>query len=317
MSERQTRWRQLRRGGRFALFVLAVLAISYNLVTGSESIFAFQWEVKPTFLIVGIVCYVAFFLGRGAVWVYGSRVISIDIPLVLGLRTYTISYLTRYVPGAIWPFLTIADLAEALGVSRRNLLMMFTVNIILVLVIDTLYVLPFIYALYGLTGALVNLVVFALGIYFSPLWLVFFLTSLQRIRLVHPDLDLGTLLRRRHLYRLLLATVFHQIIEILSYYFVIYGLLDISADVAGYLTLSYAIAWLLGLLVLFVPQGLGVREFTFVLLASPFLSQPIAIALSVVLRLLTMLAELLALLVLVLPVFSVSSGNRATQTEDL
>jgi uncharacterized membrane protein YbhN (UPF0104 family) len=78
------------------------------------------------------------------------------------------------------------------------------------------------------------------------------------------------------------------------------GLIDVETGKASYLALAYLNSWFIGVMVLFVPQGLGVRESVFSLLARPMIPGSVAVTLAAGLRLLTIMHDIAIMLAVTL-----------------
>jgi uncharacterized membrane protein YbhN (UPF0104 family) len=278
------------------LFYIAVLAgIVASLVTGWQDIRAFAWRIYPPLILLAFWLYMFFFIGRGIVWVQTARLLRAQVSWSSGLRLYINTYTARYIPGGVWTLVTVATMGQAEGISKRISVFILFFNVGLLVTVDTLYLTPFVYGLGGLSLVLLFVIATAALMAFLPTILRRALPLLARAKILPSNVDSTAITQRQKVYRLLLGTMAHQTVQIIAYFAFIVGMMQITSAEALYLTFAYAVAWLVGLLILFVPQGLGVREGVFVLLGTPLLTPQIAVALSVALRLLTVVSDLIML----------------------
>src|SRR5687768_15536011 len=104
---------------RTGLSILLLALIAYALYSSWDEIRSFEWQLNFPRLLLALLCYMAFFVLRGLTWANAVQSLGIPLSYTLGLRTYAISYLSRYIPGGVWPFLAIANLGNELGLSKR------------------------------------------------------------------------------------------------------------------------------------------------------------------------------------------------------
>ena len=272
------------------IFIVVVLAgIVLSLVDKWSEIQSFNWQIQPVGIVVSILAYIAFFLIRGVSWVRILNLLEVKISFQVGFRVYLYTYLSRYIPGGIWLIVTLNTIAQSLGQSKRIFTFAFVVNIVLLIFVDLIFLLLFVYEIIGVLG----FILYGLSIFFIPHILRFGFKKLARFNFVPQSTNLTELTESNNVFRLLNLTIAHQVFQLLAYFIFAYSMMALTTSQIAYISVAYAISWLIGFLVVFVPQGLGVREATFMLLTAPLISGEVAIALSVALRLLTIVCELL------------------------
>ena len=283
-----SRFARLRRWGN-RLFILIVLtAIVFSLGKNWSAVQSFGWRIQPLGVLLAILVYSSFFLIRGVAWVWTINLLNVPLSYQVGLRTYLYTYASRYIPGGIWLFVTLNATAHSLGQSKRIFTLAFMLNIFLLAFVDIIYFTPFIYEMIGIIGVLV----YGASIYTIPFWLRYGLGKFSRFKLVPESTNLGRLTQSRNVFRLFNVTVIHQVLQLVSYFIFISSMIALDTSQITYITIAYGISWLLGFLVIIVPQGLGIREVAFIVLTAPLITSEVAVALSVALRLLTIVSEL-------------------------
>ncbi|MGJ3237294.1 MAG: lysylphosphatidylglycerol synthase domain-containing protein [Anaerolineae bacterium] len=296
MGEKKTFVNRLRSLAKRMFAVLAIGFIAYSVYGGWSDIQGFDWTIRWPFLLFAVILYALFFMLRGVVWGMAVRMVDDRLPLDVAVRGYTLAYLSRYVPGAIWPFMTITAIAQDYNLSKRLLIAVFLLNIILLVLVDSLYLLPYLLGWLGVSAMLLGALFFCILLLGLPTMIRLCLPYAQSLNLLSNENKFDPIMQPQNFYRLVLMTMLHQAIQLGAYFSFIAGMIDLDATIIAYLSLAYAVAWLIGLLAIIVPQGLGVREYSFVLLATTFITGPIAVTLSIALRLLTISGEVLALI---------------------
>ena len=273
------------------VFIIVVLvAIVLSLSNNWSEVQSYDWQVQPFFVSLAVLIYLAFFLLRGVTWVRIVNVLNIPLPRHTGLRIYLYTYISRYIPGGLWLLVTINATAHSLGVSKRVFTFALFFNMSLLAFVDIIYFLPFIHELIGV----MSILLYGAIIYMFPIILRFGLSKLSRFNFVPESADIGHFTQTQNIFQLLIMTIIHQVLQLASYFVFVYAVMSLDISQIMYITIAYGISWLIGFMIVIVPQGLGVREVTFVFLTSPLINPEIAILLSVALRLLTITGELTA-----------------------
>lgn len=213
----------------------------------------------------------------------GSR-----LPLRDAARIYFVGQVGKYLPGSVWPALVQMELGRSAGVPRSRMGVSFVLALALSL----------------LTGAVIGLpTVLSTGRYLLPALgvIVLVLPVLLVPRLLGAVLDRGLrLLRRPPLERPLTRTGILRVVGLSAIGWVAYGVqawllaLDLGAPLARTLPVAigaYAIALVLGVVVVLAPAGVGVREFMLVVGLASVLTGNAAAALAIVSRALVTVAD--------------------------
>lgn len=269
---------------RWARVVLG-LAIAVGLVLALVD----QWpQVRPqldqfdaghlvlAFLAVLVALLASMLSWRAVLTELGSR-----LPLRDAARIYFVGQIGKYLPGSVWPALVQMELGRSAGVPRSRMGVSFVLALALSL----------------LTGALIGLpTVLSTGRYLVPalLVIVLVLPVLLVPRLLSAVLDRGLrILKRPPLERPLTRLGVLKVVGLAAIGWVSYGVqawliaLDLGAPAARALPVAvgaYAIALVLGLVVVIAPAGVGIREVMLVVGLSSVLPTGAATALAVVSR---------------------------------
>jgi hypothetical protein len=205
-----------------------------------------------------------------------------------------LSNIVRYIPGNIWQFLGMAELAHAEGVPRLVTL----TSTVLHQVISTAA---------GIVLAACYFAVFEQGEWLRALRPLLLLAPFGLL-LLQPRLlavVLNWLLRKAGRPPIVVSLTWRQIWILIARYFVVWIAMGLSFAVlaravtplgwceAFYLTASWAAAYVIGYLTLLTPAGLGVREGVLAILLFAVMPQPVAAVVAIMARLWMVLGEVL------------------------
>lgn len=112
-------------------------------------------------------------------------------------------------------------------------------------------------------------------------------------RTLKREIPAAYFLSTRHTWRYQLAFLAPRAVNGVGVVFIAVALADASAESWIPLAAAYAIAGAIGIVAVFVPSGLGVRESAFVLFATPYLGLEHAIIVSLAARVLATVADIL------------------------
>lgn len=291
------RWAQV------VLYLIIFVFLVSSLAAGWEQIQDFDWQITPLPLLLSFFVGAFYLSGRGALWTWNVKQLDIALSYRDGIRMWLTAHLSRYVPGGIWPYATVATTSNQLNLPGSVLTALFILHFLFVIWVNSLLALPLLFVWFADSPFRFDIlipVVFLIGTIAMPMVLRKMLTWIIRWRKISVPINIDKLTAPYTMFRTFGLFMGLQLTYLCLFFFVINGLIDINAAKAAYLSLAYLNSWFIGLLVLFVPQGLGVRESVFAILAAPFIPSAVAVALSAGLRLLTIAHDLSLLVILLL-----------------
>jgi hypothetical protein len=204
-------------------------------------------------------------------------------------RLFFVTQAGKYLPGSVWPFLAQAALSRLVGLSRAAVLsataLFLVTHVVTGVAVGALTVGPAALGRPWLAGA----VAVGCGLALAPPVQRRTVTLLRRVR---PSLDLppGLTWRRSG------AAVLAMLLAWAGYGVATYALAaPVGAAPADLwrVTGAYALAWVVGFLVVAAPAGAGAREVTLVVLLAPVVGQDEAIAVAVVSRVVLTVVDLI------------------------
>lgn len=265
---------------RLLALVAAAAAITYALWAQREAAHTVPWDVVwLPFLVAACAFACGPVVGATAYWLLLSDVTSRP-PYVASVRTWTRSFLARYVPSGA---LTVAVRVRARGSAS-------TAQVLSVTVFEQLAA--------TLGGASVAIAAFGLAHTAPPLAAPLVLAGAGavalglRSRTVRGRFPRFEPVRGRALAGAAVLSAASWCPAGTAVWVVVAAIAPGSAEPL-LLVGAYAFAWLIGFLVVLAPGGLGVREATLVVLIAPQLGLGTATLVAVVLRLANVVGDLL------------------------
>ena len=282
---------------RLAQSAVLVLALGFLVaVVRSQwsALRTYRWQLAPGWALLAL-------LGLGLTWLFelGTwRIILCCLGGPLGYRravqVWFLSNIIRYIPGNVWQFLGMAELAAEDGVSR---IATFS-SIVLHQALSTAAGLALAAAYFAVAGQGEGFERFRPALWAVPLGLLLLQPRiLERVlnyallRLHRPPLHVS--LTWGQIWVLLLRYLVVWLGTGLSYAALVAALTPVEARSIPYLIAAWAAAYVIGYLSLLTPSGLGVREGVMVLLLTAIMPEPVAAVVAVVARLWMMAGEVI------------------------
>ena len=225
---------------------------------------------------------------------------KLNISLLKAVKVRTFSDFGRFIPGKVWLILGRIHYCKKWGYSSGIVVLSTFMEIFLQLVAATMFfILVFSFSRIELLN--------------GYLWVLIFVIPFL-ILLMHPKflnfifVKVGKLLKKDFVR---IKSKFADILEAfliffiawiflgVGFYLMVYSIYPLGVDYVLVLGASFALAWILSFLAIFVPAGLGVREALITYLLSLFLPLPVAALIAVVSRLWFVSAEVITALIFV------------------
>lgn len=252
------------------------------------------WSVGAVLLFaLAVVC-------SGVLW--GAMVASlgkVHVGLLESIRVHCASWLLKYVPGQVGSVANKVVWSTERGISRTLVIISFVYeNVFLLLgsIVPSVVILLFADAFSGAGDDLWGRLLPAL-IAVVPLLLVMdrrlfrWGVNLVGRRALKRDVPPEYFLSRTGALRYQLAFLLPRVVNGVGFVMVVVSFLDVPATAYVPLAATYVLAGAVGILAVFVPSGLGVREGIIVVLASRYMPVEQAIVLSLVARLYSTVAD--------------------------
>jgi hypothetical protein len=319
--EKETLAKLTARPGWRKIFYRAGIALGLGLLLQQawQGIVALQQTqscvARPVYFGLVLATFLAAYGVQMAAWALIMRSLAAPLSARTVFQGYALAFLPRYIPGSVWGYLSRNEwLAQSHQVSYAVSTTASLIEAAMLLLtagwIGALYALPMHWPHPLLTPALIMLggVATALVWYATP-WLA------RRVFKGHSHLQAPA--PRRHAHALLVATT---LLYLLFWGLQGAALVSIGRALCDNLTVApfattaaSALSWAIGFLIIFVPAGLGVREWTLSTMLVSFTALPSgqATLLALVSRLGLIAAEFIVLLLSLPPIIEKWRARRA------
>lgn len=292
ISERKGRSALLKKIVAFLVILTCFFFLGKTLYHNLGQIRAYQWDLKPSFLILSFLFLLINLAISAFAWKKMLFFLGVQLPFEQSFKIMFVSGLGKYLPGKVWLYLSQIYLAGKAKIPKSV----------------ALFSILLLFGAYNLAGALVFIFSLFLWDMFSPVVLSFllliffsFFMIIFSPRILNRISKVLTLISKKFKEGLIPeeltvrggASQIAQIILILMADWIIFGVavyflvnsfyhIDLSQTVI--LCGIFAISVILGILSFFVPAGLGVREGVLSYLLSLFIPISAAILISLVMR---------------------------------
>ncbi len=275
-----------------AILVFLVQSIYSNW----QQVRDYPWHFDFPLLGLAMLFSASWFFLRTWIWAQLVREMHKHLPYWPAFRVFMVSEIARYVPGKIWQYISRIYLAERYQIPPALTLTSAVIELLLIMV-----------AAGGIALANASRVLPQFEQQYRPLFAIGLLAALA---LVHPRLLqtwsrlLAKFLRQEwipfdvrysHLVMLLMASVLTWVLTGLGFAFFVQSLIPSAEGRVVQLITIYAASWLIGLLAVLVPAGVGVREGAMTVLLATIMPQPTAAVVAIAARLWVTLLEVLLL----------------------
>jgi uncharacterized membrane protein YbhN (UPF0104 family) len=270
----------------YQIYLLAT-QISLHSLISSVDIYLLGSSLALTFVALMV---------SGIIWHYLLRSCGADISFRDSLGSFIFSHLGRYIPGKIWTILGRVVLTSQQGVPKSVSAQCAAIEVMIGIVSGislSMLVLPSIEGFEGYTIGVFSLVAIALIIFLQP---KIFGGSLNfGLRLFGRD-PIEITYRFQHLLWALAMHISAWLIFGTGFYLLVLSIDPASTLTPLYATGAFAGAWVVGYLSFLTPAGIGVREAALIGVLLLWMPQEIAILSAIASRLLTVIADFLAVL---------------------
>lgn len=281
-----------RRLYRWILFCATIAAVTWFVARNVGQVRRFDFRFDWRFLAAAFLSISTGLLVRFTAWMRLSKGMTLEAPLAIAARAYFLSNLGRYVPGKLG--LTLVRI-EAYGNQPAGLVLLATA-VELICAVSAAFILAFV-GFSSTTAYLTGVLRWMPLACIVPLLAILSPPVIRRIAAATSRFTGAMPFDRIPRFREILVLVGLYVLPGLFHGFGLFCVLNAFVDVPAshYLALTgaYYAANLAGVVAVFAPGGLGVREGVLFLVLPALVGKEAAIVAAVVARFVTLAAELL------------------------
>lgn len=289
----------LRRLFTGALVGAAFLFLAREIYRNADQLRSFRWEVEPALLVLSVAMLSAVLLWGVGVWRIVIRGFGVEVPFRALARAWFLANLSRYIPGVVWQFISLAQLGPSVGLAPASMITTLLGHVGFSLLSGAVvgaWLLPG-----ELAGELAPVLV---GLrWASPLALV-----LVHPAVIHRVSRVAARATRRASpswqgswtdgLALLALSTLSWFLYGLAFHLFLDSFVPLAWSALPAVTAINALAFIVGYVVVIAPGGLGFKEGAIALLLAGLVPPAVAASLAIASRLWTIAAELLPALYL-------------------
>lgn len=285
--------------------ILIVCIVGYFFYASLSRNWEDVQEIEFSFNIVSVFAIFLFALAvvySGLLWKKMLNYLTVKqgqkVSNLEAIRIQVSSWLLKYIPGQAGSMLNKVVWAKNKGYNKKLVLITFIYENIFLLVASFIISLPILLVAGG-NGTFENnpvYILISIGIILVALvttnsktmhWIMNLIFS----KIIKQPVGKDSFLSNKQSFLLLLHYIIPRVINAVGFVLVVVSFLGV--DSSSYIPLGavYTLAGAVGILAIFVPSGIGVREATIVLFASPFIGPEKAIIAAIVARLYSTIAD--------------------------
>lgn len=261
---------------------------------------------------LSLLLFVVAVLYSGVLWGEILQKLGINVSNREATRVHTSSWLLKYIPGQAGSYVNKVAWGSKKGYSKKVTTISFVYENVFLLLASLALSLPVLGLFFDrLSGNLMLFLPLVLSLSVLPLlnkrvFYNLFNYIFKRFR--NQSIDREYFFDTKTLVGFFFKFLIPRIITAAGFIFVAASFLPVTPDMYAGLGSAYILAGIIGILAIFVPSGIGVREAVIVLFVSSYFSTETAIALSLIARLYSTMAD--GLLALVYVALSSTKGSR-------
>ena len=282
----------------YLIILIIFCFLSKTLFDNWQKVKDYDFSFNYFYLIISFIFVISGIIILFFIWNRILRIIEPNkkISYFKAVQIVTYSWFGRYLPGKAWMFLGKIYLGQKQGLSKKILTISVIYEIILSVASAFLFALIFLGASFGMERPnfyIISLVAVFIGFFFVHPKVFNFIFNFILRKFKRTEVSLSSFL------------TYQNIIEIVFYYFIAYTLNGTAfffliksfvylpfCDMIGIIGL-FNLASVLGIIALFAPSGIGVREGVLVAFLQFYFPVGIAILISLISRIWATLSEII------------------------
>jgi len=255
-------------------------------------------QLNYYYISISVIILIFVYVSSVFVWILLLKFLGESIKFKQALYIISVSQISRFIPGKIWPIMGKVYLGDKIGIKKGKILLSIALENIIGLIAAISIALLVVYSRINLKSFLrLDILVFIL----------LFCVILMHPSVIQYALKLISKLTKRQIMtlnlkytQLLLILLFHictGFAQCIGFFFLLRSMYFISTALILPISGIYMLSYLIGFLSFVAPGGLGVKEGALSVLLTMYIPASLAIMIALVSRLWTLIPEILFLLV--------------------
>lgn len=289
-SSKKKRWMKIL---KYGFLVLVVIFLARYFYKNSESYRSLDVSINWAVFAGAVGFYFLYKITLASLWHYMTKLNQCGIGYFRAITAYLYSILGKYIPGKVFMLLARIPAYEEAGAPIRKVTICFFLeNICTLLGAAFLFLVSLLFfpndILADYTWATVGLVV-VFFICINPKIINFFLKIMEK--LIHKK-DMQIPMTYKQMLKVVLLFIGNWLIVGIGFYMLAYSIYPIPLSEMLYTAGIFGLSCIIGILAIFAPSGLGVREGILVLGLGLIMPSEYAVIISIISRLWMTVSEL-------------------------
>ena len=292
-EEKKSNQKKLMKFVKYAFIVLVIVFLARYFYNNMDSYKNLDVEINWLVFAGAVLFYFLYKITLASLWHYLTWLNHASIGYFKAITAYLYSILGKYIPGKVFMLLARIPAYEEGGAPIRKVTICFFLeNICTLLGAAFLFLISLLFFPNDILGnfqwaTIALVVVFFIGI--NPKIINFFLRFVERLT---KKKDLVIPITYGQMIKVVLLFIVNWIIVGIGFYMLIYSIYPIPFSEMLYASGIFGLSCIIGILAVFAPSGLGVREGILVLGLSLIMPEEYAVIISIVSRLWMTVSEL-------------------------
>ena len=284
---------------QFIYVLLVIIALIYFFVKAYIDLKDQTFSIDYIFLIISFILYICAFIIMVAGWSVITKKVGVNISLKKTWKYWVYSQMGKYIPGKIWMVTSRAYMYKKENVLIRDISYLFILENLMAITSAGLFgviSLAFIKSSGSITWIVIASLMIITGVIFIKSNLIHFV--LNKLLKIMKKGELREFnFSNFDLLSIFSVYIFQWLFIISAFYFFVTAFADIGIHQLFYVSTAITLAATLGLIAVFAPAGLGVREVTLVGILSNLMPYSLTIIISISFRVFATIVELIMFLI--------------------
>ena len=215
------------------------------------------------------------------------------------IKIFIYSWLGRYIPGKVWLFLGRVYLGQKEGLNKKNLVIGTAYEIVLSIVSVFLFSIFFLSISFGMKVSnfyIIPMLIIPIGLFLVHPKILYYFSNLFLRKFKNIEIPLDSFLSYKNIIRIIFYFFIAFSFNGIGFFFLVRSIVYLPfCDIIGAIS-AFIFASALGMVAIFAPSGLGIREGVLVLLLQFYFPLSIAILISLIARIWATIGEAIALI---------------------
>lgn len=279
-----------------ALLIIAFFIIMY-LYNNIGKILDIKIKLNIPILIISILIYWVYKITNALLWHYITVKNHCSIPVEKAVISWMYSLLGKFVPGTVFYVGGRIYFYSREGASKKLVSFCFIFeNVCTLLAATSLFIISLFFINVEIINQYKYLAIIFLVLLFVLINPFFIKKGMNLLLKIFKKEPVDITISYKEIFFIVLLFIFNWLVQGLGFYMLVNSIFAVEIRDFFFIAGSYALACIIGILAVFAPSGIGVRESVMVLTLKNIIPEPTTIVISVIARIWATVGELVLVL---------------------